>query len=253
MAIQPGLGFGTISLTPRTVNGSVTPGNSVVHVLDVPSSLFPNGNLPVVNLSLRGAKNVEVALHPDTNGNGVFDPTQDGFITADSNATSTNVTLDASVTAQVFTPGRYFAVVANAPGFTNSGLYTLQASSTPLRQPPNLASRELFVGTGNLTSDITTQRRFLDRFNNTSNTHSFSLGSSDVTITLFGLDADYDLRVVRDANNNGVVDNGEVVASSARGGTQNDSVTITAPGNYLAQVYQFANASTNYQLTFDVL
>jgi hypothetical protein len=74
-----------------------------------------------------------------------------------------------------------------------------------------------------------------------------------VRITLFGLSADYDLRVVRDANNNGVVDTNEVVATSALGGTQNDSVTIRDPGNYLAQVYQFANASTNYQLTFDVL
>lgn len=78
----------------------------------------------------------------------------------------------------------------------------------------------------------------------------FSLAStSNINISLTGLGADADLQLIRDVNNNGVVDAGEVIGSSTRSGNVDDSINLSnqAAGSYFVQVYQFGG-NTNYTL-----
>jgi hypothetical protein len=80
----------------------------------------------------------------------------------------------------------------------------------------------------------------------------FSLTNpGSLNVRLDGLSADADLQVIRDINNNGVVDSGEVLGSSTFGGTTPDVVNLSslpAGNNYFARVNQFSGA-TNYNLT----
>lgn len=66
---------------------------------------------------------------------------------------------------------------------------------------------------------------------------------------LSGLSADADLQLIRDANGNGAVDPGEVLASSTRGGTSDETVLQSlAAGTYFVRVYPYSG-STSYKLT----
>jgi|GEM_PF-667034 len=82
-------------------------------------------------------------------------------------------------------------------------------------------------------------------------TYRFQLSAtSSLSLTLDGLSADADLYLVRDFNNNGVVDSGEAIASSAALGTATETINRAglAAGNYLAVVTQYSG-NTNYALT----
>jgi hypothetical protein len=73
-----------------------------------------------------------------------------------------------------------------------------------------------------------------------------------VRLQLTGLAADADLQLIRDANNNGVVDAGEVLSSSSFGGTTNDTIAFNATtvgSNYFARVNSFDSRETNYRLS----
>jgi hypothetical protein len=253
MAVIVRAPIGEVSANPKFRIDSIAPGNSNVYEIQVPSSLFSGsgaGDGPILNASLSGSRNLEVAIHPDTNGSGVFELNQDGFLGADTNISS-SVFPDAHLNTQGFFKDRHFVVVNTTPGFTASSSYTLRVSATPQQTPPNLAAREIVYNA--IQSDITISPRRLD-FRNDADNHAFTLGSSDgVNIRLFGLDADCDLRVIRDKNSSGVVESGEVVASSTKGGTQDDLVTVKGPGSFIAQVYLFARPvnTSDYQLQFD--
>jgi hypothetical protein len=85
----------------------------------------------------------------------------------------------------------------------------------------------------------------------TADVFSFDLnGPGSLTLTLTGLSADADVRLIRDFNNNGVVDDGEEIGRSQQNGTSNESISLPslAAGRYLVQVYQY-EGSTNYRLT----
>src|SRR5262249_6664932 len=59
---------------------------------------------------------------------------------------------------------------------------------------------------------------------------------------LSGLSADADLQLIQDANYNGVVDPGEVLASSTYGSTWNEDINpwYRLGGTYYVRVYQFS-------------
>ncbi len=77
----------------------------------------------------------------------------------------------------------------------------------------------------------------------------FSLsGIRDVTLTLTGLEGDADLKLIKDANNNGILDAGELLASSSRSGSLNESINqVLGSGTYFAQV---SNSSGNNSYAF---
>ncbi len=79
--------------------------------------------------------------------------------------------------------------------------------------------------------------------------YRFSLnGRSSLNLTLNGLSADANVRMIRDSNSNGVVDTSEIITGSYLSGTQTESINATLDsGAYFIQVYS-ATGSTSYNL-----
>lgn len=228
---------GTAGTTPISRNNySVTTVDSTdVFSFDV------YGSSQNINLNLHNIRNgdADIRLYRDNNYNGVVDAS-DTYITG----SSRGGTSDDSINASGLSGGRYLAQVYRYSGSSVVN-YDLDISTA---RPSNLLSREVNVGT--LTSD----RNYSGSINNynTADVYSFSLGLyAGVNINLTGLSSDADIRLIRDNNSNGVVDSGEVVASSTRGGSLSDTISnIHQSGNYFLQVYQYSG-STGYSLNFD--
>jgi membrane-associated phospholipid phosphatase len=188
-----------------------------------------NINLSLTNLSA----DADVRIVRDRNNNGMIDA-DDEEVARSERASN----LDESINRRLL-PGNYLVDVYQFSGNTN---YTLRLSTTNVS---NLLLSELNLGTlngarvrfGNVGST------------NTSDLFRFALNTtSDLNVSLTGLSHDGDLRIIRDANNNSLVDAGEVIALSNRSFAFNESVELNgvAPGNYFAQIYQFSG-DTHYQ------
>jgi hypothetical protein len=63
------------------------------------------------------------------------------------------------------------------------------------------------------------------------------------------LSNDADVRLIRDANNNGIIDSGEEITRSSSGSTYSEGINWSlGVGNYFVQVYQYSS-DTNYNLS----
>ncbi len=72
-------------------------------------------------------------------------------------------------------------------------------------------------------------------------------GNSTVNLFVNGLVADADVRLIRDANNNGIVDAGEVVAISERAGSNTEALNVSlTEGTYFLQVYSFLGTNNTF-------
>lgn len=166
--------------------------------------------------------------------------------------------------------GTYFAVVEqyNSTSPISYDLYvSASQQSSILTGPPNTLAREQNLG--NLSSDRTfsgsvgfradsgTDGFSSNERGDTSDLYYFTLPSGrTANITLSGLNADADIRLIRDSDNDRILDAtpNEVVASSTNTGTTNDTISWSTSGNYYLQVYPYAQTPTeiNYSLRFDV-
>ncbi|MDZ7960684.1 MAG: pre-peptidase C-terminal domain-containing protein, partial [Aulosira sp. DedQUE10] len=93
--------------------------------------------------------------------------------------------------------------------------------------------------------------------------HRIQLGGvGNIAVTLSNLTANADMRLIYDANNNGMIDAGEVIATSANTGTASESFNLSnlAAGNYYIDVFasnyldSFGNkliVDTGYKLNFN--
>jgi len=81
--------------------------------------------------------------------------------------------------------------------------------------------------------------------------YSFNLkGRSSFNLSLDGLSADADVKLLQDKNANGKFDKNETIASSKNGGRLAESIsTDLAAGNYYIEVYSYDKIETNYRLT----
>jgi hypothetical protein len=139
--------------------------------------------------------------------------------------------------------GDYYIRVARYSGDTN---YTLQISPTGV---DNLLSVENNLGT--LYSGSVYNRTGAISDANTTDTYRFTLGStSTLAMNLTGLSADSDLRLIRDGNNNGVLDAGELLTASTFSGSASESLNLQGlgAGTYFAMVYQYTG-STSYNFS----
>jgi hypothetical protein len=86
---------------------------------------------------------------------------------------------------------------------------------------------------------------------NTSDVRKITLASSGtLNLSLSGLAANADLQLIKDSNNNLLVDLGETLATSANAGTAGESITrALAAGTYYVRVYRNVSTTTNYTLT----
>lgn len=104
---------------------------------------------------------------------------------------------------------------------------------------------------GHLSSDVLRSGSLSST--DTVDSYGFSLSTfAGVNISLSGLSADADIRLIQDRNNNGIVDSGEIVGSSTGGGSSSELIAgVDQSGDYILQVYQFGSNSTNYMLNLD--
>jgi hypothetical protein len=206
--------------------------------------------------------NPDLALYRDSNANGTLQVGADERIDSSSFGTGRDDQINRWRGA-----GIYFALVEQYSGSSiRYDLYVsaTQQSSVNVTGPPNLLAKEQDLG--NLTADrsFTGQSvgfrgdfgggSFAEK-GDTSDFYAFTLGAGhSVRITLDGLSADADIRLIKDKDGDRVADAipDETVASSTLGGAQQDVITWNQSGNYFLQVYPYVQTdSINYNLTFD--
>ena len=148
------------------------------------------------------------------------------------------------------TAGVYFVRVYRYAGDTT---YTLSLNSTPYT-PPDYAGNTLGTARDLGTLSSTTTQTYTDFVGSidTNDFYRFNLAAnSNLSVLLNGLTANADLQLIRDTNNNGVVDAGEILQSSVLNGTLAESITVNnlAAGSYFVRVYPYSG-DTNYSLSF---
>lgn len=187
-----------------------------------------------LNVSLTGlGADADLQVIRDVNSNGVIDY---GDILAGSRRGST---FDETINLSGLGSGDYFVEVRYYSGDTR---YTLKISDS-------FTNDQLGVETD--LGDLTGTRVFSGRIdnNNTSDVYKFTASSVyNVNISLSGLSADSDVRLIQDTNGNGMVDSTDVVAYSSRGGIFAEKINSGIPGwTYFVQVNQYSGA-TDYHL-----
>ncbi|GFE70786.1 pre-peptidase C-terminal domain-containing protein [Chroococcus sp. FPU101] len=199
-----------------------------------------NINLHLFGMSADG-DDADLRLYRDSNNNGYLD-SSDQFLSSSSRGGNGEDSINYQAGA-----GNYLAVVDRYALGSDQYLpyrINLSAAYGASNQLPNETS------VGNLNYD----RTFYDYVGSTdtTDTYSFSLSFYEgVNIRLTGLSSDADIRLIRDSNNNRIVDSGEVLRSSTLGGTSSDSINnFNDSGNYFLQVYQYSG-NTSYAVTFD--
>ncbi|MGF1936683.1 MAG: PPC domain-containing protein [Nostoc sp. ChiQUE02] len=241
--------LGTLGSTPVIRNNFNLSASEPTDVFQFKITSGKNINLSLTDIS--AGDDADIRLFRDANNNGVLD----NFDRISGLVSNRGSNQDDAINFKT-SSGTFFAEVSRfAPGSSGSVSYDLALSATaPAGTLPisssssNLLPKEFVLG--NLSGDVTR----LGNVNNTNTTdvYSFSLGTFEgVNIKLNGLSTDADIRLVRDLNNNRIVDAGEVIASSNNAGITSELISnINQSGDYFLQVTEFTGA-TNYVATFD--
>jgi hypothetical protein len=232
---DPGNTLGT-AYNVGTLTGTQTFTDSVGSTDTSDIYRFSLGATSNFNLSLTGMSNdADVRLIRDANNNGIIDT---GEVIASSTRGSNS---DESINNSSLAAGTYFAQVYQFSGDTN---YTLRLSTT---SPSNLLPTETNIGT------LSSTRTFSDSVNSTdtSDIYRFTVNQSGIfTANLAGLTGDADVRLIQDRNNNGQIDQGEVLAWQWERGTGSESIRhFLNSGNYFMQVMGYNNQTANYSLS----
>ena len=245
----------TINLGTLTDSPQVGPEHilSIAEPTDVfQFSLASTRNINLALTDISAGDDADLRLYRDSNNNGVFDESSDQLIT--SSHLSGNV--DDSINLQGQTAGTYFAQVERyALGSSGDVSYNLQLSSTPpgpTTSPSNLLPTEFEVANSHYSSSGTVGN------NDTADVYHFTLDGwkygYSFSLELTGLSSDADVRLIHDANSNGIVDTGEEIGRSQFGSTTSESIVtgFFGIGDYYVQVYQYSG-DTSYQLKMDVV
>ena len=192
--------------------------------------------------------NASLQLVRDSNGNGLLDG--DETIAASEAKGARAEAID-----RILLPGNYFVRVSQVQ---RDSSYTLWSNAVPISPPTVDAGNSLSAAfdlgniSGNSASLQTTPQTKSDilTLEDRHDFYKFSLtASSDLSIFLDNMSANADLRLVRDANANGLVEPEEILAVSGEGGATLEEITMNglAPGNYYVWVSQTLG-STYYDL-----
>ncbi len=194
-----------------------------------------NVNSSRLNISLTGlAADADLRLIQDVNQNGLVDYSE---ILATSNRFNMR---DETINVSGLTAGSYFIEVLQFSGDTSYKLRLSDAYVNDLiaieTDLGNLSGTQIFSG-------------HIDN-KNTADVYKFTASTIyNVNISVTGLSADADVRLIQDTNNNGLLDSTDVVVSSLKIGSAAEKINASIPGlTYFVQVNQFANSDTNYHL-----
>ncbi len=222
-----------------TLDGTQTYRDSVSSSDTVDYYRFRTGtayNSDRLNLSLSNLTgDVDVTLY-DKNDNFVMSSSRIGTNEEGINVSNLNLGQD------------YYIKVSRYSGDSS---YTLSASTGDYARFSNLLNLENDLGTLSVNQ---TKTGYLSNSNSADN-YSFYVGSTrTVSVSLTGLSNDADLRLIRDTNANGIVDDGEELIRTTTGGTSNESFSLEGitSGRYIAQVSQYSG-STAYTLSLNSL
>jgi serine protease len=196
--------------------------------------LATDGNLQVDLTGL--SSDADLYLIQDTNNNGLIDTGE----TIGQSILFGNSAEQISLTN--LRSGTYFLQVQQ---FTGQSIYTLNittdSAGETLRTARSLES---------LSGVTTTVREFVGTSDREDYYRFYLNGNSNVNLNLRNLSADADLYLIRDANNNGIVDIGETLDFSINTGTENDRISLNnlSAGSYFILVKSYLNGNTNYSL-----
>jgi hypothetical protein len=180
-------------------------------------------------------------LFRDANADGLVNGGDSFVLSSDGSSDNGNVNESMNVS---LTQGDYIARFQGFPVRDISYSFRFARARTGGANP--LADPEISVGT--LSQDLRKQSKISDT--NTADNYAFTLdGSSSLDITATELRnkrGDVNIRVIRDLNNNQVVDRNELVARGVGPSNSNiDTISgLSGPGNYILQVCQTKGKST---------
>jgi subtilisin family serine protease len=223
-----GVTLGTLNST-QTVSGSFSSKDTTNLYR------FTLGAAAPLNLSLTGlSADADVRLIRDINQNGMVEAGEEVA------RSQQGYGLDEFINLRSLAAGTYFVQAYQFNGETN---YTLNLSTT---NPSNLLPTEVNLGILNATQTV------LGAIYNTDtvDVYRFDLSTTkSLTLNLSDLSTDVDLRLIVDANHNGIIDSGDVIADSVQGGSLPETLTqVLSAGTYFVQVYQYSG-ETNYALS----
>ncbi|MEM9449268.1 MAG: C2 family cysteine protease [Cyanobacteria bacterium P01_E01_bin.6] len=143
------------------------------------------------------------------------------------------------------------AVMPNHRPVVNQTFTTVEFPDNTLSTAKNM---DVLTGLKKRTGDIGSD--------DTVDYYRFSLnGIRDVTLTLSGLEGNAGLRLIQDKNNNGQIDAGEVLVTSNRSGSLNETINkVLGSGTYFAEItqdigsssYEFRSLAQLPQVTVDL-
>jgi hypothetical protein len=197
-----------------------------------------------VSLSLTGfVGDPDLRIARDANGNGRIENSE-----MISYSSRRRAGVDESIAVNHLIPGNYLVQVTQHTGTSN---YTLRVSSG---YPTDLLPTEYDLGVLNGTRVFNGYIGSGTYYQNAADNIRFTLDSPrTVNLTLAGLANDVDLRLVRDVNNNGIVDSDEVLDYSVSGSDGAEWISQVLPaGTYFAQVYRWAGVSGDSNYYFSV-
>ncbi|MEH2282058.1 MAG: PPC domain-containing protein [Nostoc sp.] len=241
--------LGTLGSTPVVKNNFSLSTSDTTDVFQFRITSGKNINLSLTDIS--AGDDADIRLFRDANNNGVLDSFDRNVGLVSTRGSNQDDAINFKTSS-----GTFFAEVSRfAPGSSGSVSYDLALSATepsgtfPISaSSSNLLPKEFVLG--NLSADVTRTGNVNNQ--NTTDVYNFSLGTFEgVNINLNGLSTDADIRLIRDFNNNRIVDTGEVIASSNNGGITSELISnINLSGDYFLQVTEFTG-NTNYNVTFD--
>lgn len=231
---------GTVGSTPYS-NSTFLNANFDNDVYRIRVNSATSLNLNLHNIS--AGDDADLYLYRDSNNNGVWDAS-DQLVASSRRGSNFDDSINYRADA-----GNYLARVnrysTNADGRLT---YELDISGN---SPSNLLPVE--VNGGSLGRGSRTYNDFVGN-NDTADVYKFTLAqASNVNVRLTGLSSDADVRIIRDFDNDQIVDAGEVIRTSTLGGTSSENINFSLPGStpFYVEVYQFSG-NTNYQLQMNV-
>ncbi|GAB4151246.1 MAG: hypothetical protein Fur0046_30570 [Cyanobacteria bacterium J069] len=230
------------------VAGTVT-AREYVGVLDsLDAYRFTLNDLSNIQVSVQATStNTQIQLVRDINGNGLVDNGE--VIVSETNFSSANL----SRFTQDLPAGTYFITVASR-NTSASTLYEMNLVATPYGgngqpDPGNLLSSARNLGPVAGTVNVKEYVGVIDGLD----AYRFTLNDlSNVQINVQATSNNTEIQLVRDINGNGLIDNGEVIASDTNFSSSNLSqITRDLPvGTYFITVAsRDASASTLYQMS----
>jgi hypothetical protein len=197
-----------------------------------------NSTRPLNVVFLENGGTSEVRIIKDRNNDGIPEPDTETILSTENRSFSNSL-----ITIE---PGNYFIQVLAATG---SGTYEVFAQASP-DQAGNTLGRARNLGTVNgliHREEFVSQQDPVDFYKFT----AAAVGTIGAELTP-ELGDDANLALIRDSNNNGVVDPGEILAASNLPANQTDSFSksITAGNYFLRVTYNGFEGNTKYLLSF---